>query len=257
MMRRWWRRRRGEVGEPAAEEAAPARGALVSEGDLIELRRHVPANREAFQRWYADPEIAALLRHDQEPLNAVQSKGYFDTFILPLSARGWCYAIHERGAGRLLGTTALTDVSRRAAGRSALFRIVIGEKDAWGRGFGTEATRLVVEEAFATHDLDEVRLEVFSHNPRAIAAYARVGFVRTGEHVEWISRRRQELRVVEMALTRDAYGEALAAADDEPFDDEDAADRGERRAIDGAARYGGPNSAVAEPAVDGDREPAP
>ena len=245
------------MGEPAVEEAAPTRGELVSEGGLVELRRHVPANREAFQRWYADPEIAALLRHDQEPLNAIQSKGYFDTFILPLSARGWCYAIHEREAGRLLGTTALTDIAKRAAGRSALFRIVIGEKDAWGRGYGTEATRLVVDEAFDTHDLDEVRLEVFSHNPRAIAAYARVGFVRTGEHVEWISRRRQELRVVEMALTRDAFDAALNDDDDDLFDDDgDVADGTDDRVIEGAVGYGGPDSAVSKPVVRDGREPA-
>jgi len=199
------------VTDLAGEVVEAAQGRLVRRGDLVELRSHVPANREAFQRWYADPEIAALLRHDQEPLTAFQSKGYFDTFILPLSARGWCYAIHERAEGRLVGTTALTDVTNRDAGRSALFRIVIGEKDAWGRGLGTEATRLAVEEAFETHDLDEVRLEVFSHNPRAIAAYTRVGFVRTGEHVEWVARRRLELRVVEMALARGDDGETPEA----------------------------------------------
>lgn len=198
----------------AAEGHDPDGGQVVSRGEQVELRSHVPANREAFQRWYADPEIAALLRHDQEPLTPIQSKGYFDTFILPLSARGWCWAIHERHSGRLLGTTALTDVLSTAQGRSALFRIVIGEKDTWGRGYGTEATRLVVDEAFESHDLDEVRLEVFSHNPRAIAAYARVGFVQTGEHVEWVTRRRMELRVVEMSLSRDDF-EPFPARDEE------------------------------------------
>lgn len=184
-------------------------------GDLVELRRHVPENREAFQRWYADPEIAELLRHDLEPLNAVQSKGYFDSFILPLSARGMCWAIHERATGRLLGTTAVTDVTtRRGVGRSALFRIVIGEKDAWGRGYGTEATKLVMEESFDELDIDEVRLEVFKHNPRAIAAYRRVGFEPLGEHVEWVGRRRIELQVVEMALSADAFWDL--------HDDEDA-----------------------------------
>ena len=89
-----------------------------------------------------------------------------------------------------------------------LFRIVIGEKDAWGHGYGTEATRLVMDEAFENLGLDEVRLEVFSHNARAIAAYQREGFEVTGEHVEWVSRRQTELRVIEMRLTREAFLEA-------------------------------------------------
>ncbi len=184
-------------------------GALVREGERVRLRTHVPANRPAFQRWYADDEIAKLLRHDQEPLSAIQSRGYFDTLILPLSARGLCYAIHEVDTDRLIGTTALTDLTRDRD--SALFRIVIGEKETWGQGYGTEATRLVVEEAFDRHGLAQVRLEVFRHNARAMAAYRRVGFRVTGEHTEWVGRHRMELHVIEMALDRGAVDDATHA----------------------------------------------
>lgn len=203
MLDRLRRRRRKVQSAPAEASVEASEAPLVRDGDLVRLRRHVPANRAAFQRWYADPEIAYLLRHDLEPLSAAQSASYFDSLILPLSQRGFCYAIHESSTDRLIGTTALTDVWRRTTGRrSALFRIVIGEKDVWDRGFGTEATRLVMAEAFETHDLTEVRLEVFRHNPRAIRAYQRVGFVIVGEHVEWVGRSRRELNVIEMRLRR-------------------------------------------------------
>lgn len=241
MLRRWWRRPAREPEPEPASRSASGRGsspdpggaesgaALVNQGELIELRRHVPANREAFQRWYADPEIAGLLRHDQEPLNAAQSRSYFESFILPLSARGLCWAIHERGSRRLLGTTAITDVTtRRGGGRSALFRIVIGEKDVWGRGLGTEATKLVMEEAFDELDLDEVRLEVFKHNPRAIAAYRRVGFEPVGEHVEWVGRRKTELQVLEMAISAQGFwhlhDDDVDETDDSEDDDDEADD---------------------------------
>lgn len=193
--------------------AAPAVGALVRDGERVRLRAHVPANRAAFQRWYADEEIAGLLRHDQEPLSPIQSRGYFDSFILPLSARGFCYAIHEAATDRLIGTTALTDVTARAgAPRYAMFRILIGEKDVWGHGYGTEATELVMDEAFGRHGLEQVRLEVFRHNPRALAAYRRVGFRVTGEHTEWVARRKLELHVVEMALDRNILAGSGGAA---------------------------------------------
>jgi len=190
---------------PAAEDDPAPVGTLVRSGRLVRLRQHVPANRSAFQRWYADDEIARLLRHDQEPLNDIQSRGYFDTIILPMSARGFAYAIHETATDRLIGTTALTDImARQPETRSALFRIVIGEKDTWGHGYGTEATRLVVAEAFGTHGLAQIRLEVFRHNPRALAAYRRVGFRVTGEHVERVPFSGFELNVIEMALDRDS-----------------------------------------------------
>jgi RimJ/RimL family protein N-acetyltransferase len=208
MIKNWLRRRLGGDDtdlDDDLDEEEPERGLLVRKGQVVALRTHVSANREAFQRWYGDEEIAGLLRHDLEPLNDVQSRGYFDTFILPSSARGDCFAIHERRSKRLIGTTALTDRVATRNGTSALFRIVIGEKDAWGRGFGTEATRLVIEEAFEGLGLHEVRLEVFGHNERAIATYKRVGFEVSGEHVEWVPRRKVELRVIEMRLTRDAF----------------------------------------------------
>jgi RimJ/RimL family protein N-acetyltransferase len=225
---------------PEEEDGATddAVGAPVRAGELVRLRTHVPANQAAFQRWYADEEIAKLLRHDQEPLNAIQSRGYFNAFILPMSARGMCYAIHEVATDRLVGTSALTDVSTMVSGeRSALFRIVIGEKDIWGRGYGTEATRLVLDEAFGTHGLGEVRLEVFRHNPRALATYQRVGFGVTGEHVEWVSRKRLELNVIELALKRDAFrGNGRSAdvaprprAEGGPRSEADKAERQQRR----------------------------
>jgi RimJ/RimL family protein N-acetyltransferase len=213
MIKRWLRRRldiHTTSPETSLEDVDREIGALVRKGRLVTLRTHVPANREAFHRWYADREIAELLRHDLEPLTATQSRGYFETFILPSSARRTCFAIHERKSKRLVGTTALTDRVNGRNGVSALFRIVIGEKDVWGRGYGTEATRLMAKEAFDTMGLSEIRLEVFNHNLRAIAAYSRVGFEVTGEHVEWVPRHKTELRVIEMRLSRDAF---MASAD--------------------------------------------
>jgi RimJ/RimL family protein N-acetyltransferase len=212
MIKRWLRDRlehRIPKSDTDQEDDERKQGSLVRKGRLVALRTHVPGNRAAFQRWYADPEIAGLLRHDLEPLSMSQSRAYFDTFIIPSSARGLCFAIHERETSRLVGTTALTDREKGKNGESALFRIVIGEKDCWNKGYGTEATRLVMEEAFDTLGLSEVRLEVFHHNDRAIAAYGKVGFRTTGEHVEWVSRRKTELRVIEMRLTADALRESV------------------------------------------------
>lgn len=192
------RRGSGE-SDSQADVAPPSAGAIVREGERVRLRRHVPANRAAFQRWYADPEIAYLLRHDLTPLSERQSRGYFDTIILPMSLQGYCYAIHIAETDELIGTTALTDAGPDAP-NAALFRIVIGEKWAWEHGYGTDATRLVVEEAFETHGLEEVQLEVFRHNPRAIAAYKKVGFQRTGAHTEFIPPEGTPLHVVEMAI---------------------------------------------------------
>lgn len=181
-------------------ETTPAPPKEVRRGRLVTLKRHTAENREAFIRWYRDPDIAYTLRHDLQPLTRIQAAGYFDTIILPMSARGVCWAIYTVDGNRLIGSTALTEIDERRG--TCLFRIVIGEKEDWGKGYGTEATRLVVDEAFEHLGLGQVRLEVFSHNERAQRAYARVGFHVTGEHTEWIPGKQFQLHVIEMAIDR-------------------------------------------------------
>ncbi len=207
--RKWWdrlRRRQVPVVSPPPNGATA--GELIRQGTQVELRRHVPANRTAFQRWYADHDIARLLRHDLKPLSFVQSLVYFDTVILPSSARGLSLAIHDRASGELIGTTGLTDLTSGPR-PSCYFRIVIGESRYWNRGYGTEATRLILHEAFERHGLDVVNLEVFDYNERAIRAYERVGFRRTGEHVEWPELGETELHVLEMQIDRERFLAAL------------------------------------------------
>jgi RimJ/RimL family protein N-acetyltransferase len=189
--------------QPGCLTTGEHHGDLVRAGQRVALHRHVPSNLPAFQRWYADPDIAWNLRHDLSPLNERQAKSYFETLILPLSARGFCWALVERATGGLIGTSALTEVDARRG--SALFRIVIGERDRWGAGLGTEATRLVVEEGFGAHRLRRIDLEVFAHNDRARATYARVGFRQTGDHTEHVRQRDVDLHVLEMSLARADY----------------------------------------------------
>jgi len=123
---------------------------------------------------------------------------------MPATARDLAFAIHERATGRLIGATALTDFGGQVI-RSAFFRIVIGEKDCWGKGYGTEATRLVMQEGFERHRLDVIKLEVFKQNTRARSTYARIGFRTMGEHVEYVGRDRYQLNVIEMELDRPSF----------------------------------------------------
>lgn len=95
-------------------------------------------------------------------------------------------AIHERAGNRLIGTCALSQLD--GDNGSALYHITIGEKDAWGRGYGTEATQLMVDHAFGVLGLHRVALFVFEFNERAIRAYRRCGFVVEGRSRESIFR---------------------------------------------------------------------
>jgi RimJ/RimL family protein N-acetyltransferase len=95
-------------------------------------------------------------------------------------------AIHERSANRLIGSCAFSQVDGENG--SAMFHITIGEKDAWGHGYGTEATQLMLDHAFGTLGLHRIALTVFEFNERALRAYRRCGFLVEGRARESIWR---------------------------------------------------------------------
>ncbi|MEO7664255.1 MAG: GNAT family protein [Candidatus Limnocylindrales bacterium] len=154
------------------------------EGETIVLRRHVPGNLEAFRRWYRDPEVARLARYQDGAMSIEEIDRFFHGRAL--STDSLTMAIHVRGSDRLIGTCAFSQLD--GDNGSVLYHITIGERDAWGHGFGTEATRLMVDHAFGALALHRVSLSVFEFNERAIRSYASVGFVVEGRAREAIWR---------------------------------------------------------------------
>jgi RimJ/RimL family protein N-acetyltransferase len=153
-------------------------------GEDVVLRRHVPSNLRAFQRWYTDPEVVRLTRYQDSPMRPEEIERFFAARAL--GSDSLAMAIHRRDDDRLIGTCALSQLD--ADNGSALFHITIGEKDTWGHGYGTAATRLMIDHAFGGLGLHRVGLTVFSFNERAIRSYRSVGFVVEGRAREAIWR---------------------------------------------------------------------
>src|SRR5260221_2599677 len=126
-------------------------------GDLVVLRRHVPENVAAFRRWYADPEIARLARYQPSPMRPEEIDRFFEARVVGPDALAM--AVHERATDRLIGTCAFSQLDGENG--SALYHITIGEADAWGHGYGTEATRLMPNHAVGTLSLPRIRQLVF------------------------------------------------------------------------------------------------
>ncbi len=156
----------------------------VIEGRRVRLRRHQPENLARVVRWYRDPELARLTRYQLRPMTREEVERFFQSRLLgPDSV---AYAIHEAPSDRLIGLTTLSALD--AENGSALFHITIGERDAWGRGFGTEATELMLEHAFERLGLHRIGLAVFAFNDRAMRSYEKAGFTIEGRSRDAILR---------------------------------------------------------------------
>jgi RimJ/RimL family protein N-acetyltransferase len=153
-------------------------------GSSVVLRRHVPENLEAFRRWYADREIARLARYQESPMRTEEIERFFTARVVGPEALAM--AVHLRATDRLIGTCAFSQLD--ADNGSALYHITIGESDVWGKGYGTEATQLMLDHAFGAMGLHRIALFVFEFNERAVRAYKRCGFVIEGRARESIWR---------------------------------------------------------------------
>lgn len=81
-------------------------------------------------------------------------------------------------AGRCIGNARLDSFDQ--ASRSARYAAGLFEPAVWGRGYGTELTRLILRHAFEDMHLHRVDLVVLEYNQRAIACYRKCGFVQEG-----------------------------------------------------------------------------
>jgi RimJ/RimL family protein N-acetyltransferase len=75
---------------------------------------------------------------------------------------------------RPIGITGLNDIMPPHG--TAEFWITIGEQDCWGKGYGTETTRLVLAYGFAALGLRNIMLKVHAFNDRGLRVYERAGF---------------------------------------------------------------------------------
>jgi RimJ/RimL family protein N-acetyltransferase len=154
------------------------------EGSGVVLRRHKLSDLPDVRRWYRDPELARLTRYSLRPMNDDEIDRFFHGRLM--SSESVAYAIEIRESRRLIGLTTFSNLDPDNG--SVMFHITVGEADAWGLGYGTEAARLMLWLAFDRIGLHRVALSVFDFNERAIRSYEKVGFRIEGRDREAIVR---------------------------------------------------------------------
>lgn len=148
----------------------------VLHGETIFLRPIVADDAEAIFAQFGHPEVDRLT-------------GTTETFTLPQVRAFYArvgadpdrvdYAIVPKASpDQIVGEAVLNEIDWR--NRSANFRIVIFDPAHFGKGYGSQATRLLVRHGFEALKLHRIELEVYDFNPRAQRVYEKVGFKTEG-----------------------------------------------------------------------------
>ncbi len=152
------------------------------QGKRVSLRPWRRDDLAALRRWHDDGEVKRFWG-ERQPLvledafdRALQPGGRFTEFngsghfcVCDERERPIGYLHYEGGGSR---------------DRRAQIGILIGERDALDKGYGTEAVVLLLNWLFNHRNMHRVWLTVQANNPRAIHVYEKIGFVHEGTYRE-------------------------------------------------------------------------
>jgi diamine N-acetyltransferase len=144
-------------------------------GQRVYLR---PLEREdlpLLRRWANDPEIRRLTG-EVTPMSQAGADEFFERVKTDRDRVWFVVALEEND--RVIGEAGLLRMFH--PWRTTDLSLIIGEKDAWGRGYGREAILLLLDYAFGYLSFHRVAVGVVGFNQRAIRFYEKVGFQREG-----------------------------------------------------------------------------
>jgi RimJ/RimL family protein N-acetyltransferase len=139
-----------------------------------------------------DPPIPQSLERLQAEFDQDAAKGGRD---------GARFAIEADGV--MIGQCGLSAFNE--TDRTTELGIAIGDKDYWGRGYGRDTVRVLVEYAFRYRNMRKVWLRVWGNNERGIRAYRAAGFVEEGRLRQHVWSAGEYVDLVYMGILRDDW----------------------------------------------------
>jgi RimJ/RimL family protein N-acetyltransferase len=182
------------------------------EGKLVNLRALALADAERIARWRDDREVGqyGARRYVVSPATEEAALREYTTQPMRFDAGPW-FAIDTKD-GRHIG---FCELVASPEDRKATLGVMIGERDCWDQGYGTDAVSTLVRFGFDEMNLHRIALTVFAAHGRAVAVYKRCGFVEEGRLREAVYRDGAYHDVVHMALLRDEFESRMEAAREE------------------------------------------
>lgn len=142
-----------------------------SELNSIYLRPMQAADTENIVAWRNNPRV----RHNFIYQGLFTPEGHLEWIRTKVeTGQVVQFIICEKASGRSVGSVYLRDIDREK--KWAEYGIFIGEDDAVGKGYGTQAAKDMISYAFGEMGLQFVYLRVFADNTGARKSYEKAGF---------------------------------------------------------------------------------
>lgn len=162
--------------------------------DLKELSKKI-------SKWINDGVVTYYMFTGQKPRNSEQISNDFKKLLE--TDHNVIFLIADKKTGESIGYAGLYEIN--PSSRKAEFRILIGEKNFWGKGLGTEITELITYYGFDRLNLHRIYLGFTADNQAAKRAYEKAGYKHEGTLKDDIYRNSRFYDSARMAILRDDY----------------------------------------------------
>lgn len=147
-------------------------------GDKLYLRGlERPDLEGGYFDWLNDREVTKFLDSGVFPNNVDKMEEYYRN--IALSPNNIMLAIIDKESDKHIGNIKVGPINWVT--RVASLGIMIGDKEFWGKGCGTEAIRLVVDYAFTRLNLHKVTAGIAAIHQASIKAFQKAGFEIEGQ----------------------------------------------------------------------------
>ncbi|NLC64901.1 MAG: GNAT family N-acetyltransferase [Erysipelothrix sp.] len=164
---------------------------------MIQYEKFVEKHIPTYYKWRNDETVAVF---DQSEFLRPRSFEEIEEWSQIL-VNGHTYIASVDGV--YIGTIALMKVDER--NRHAELAIVIGEKDYWSKGYGSQMMHTLLEYGFEGLNLERLYLHVFSFNERAIKFYEKFNFKHEGTLRNMLYRNGKYHDLLAYGLMRDEW----------------------------------------------------
>ena len=144
-------------------------------GRRVFLRPFGKDDAKYLQKWSNDAELRKLIG-EVEPMSEAETERFYEE-LRKDKDRIWFVVVLKEN-GRVIGETGLLRMFR--PWRTTDMTIIIGEREEWGKGYGTEAGHLLLDYAINRLGFHRVSIGVVGFNKRALNFWKRLGFKKEG-----------------------------------------------------------------------------
>lgn len=145
------------------------------EGERVRLRRIERADLPILHRWMNDADLMAWARFSPDHMiSEAQLEKELEKDLTGEGSDRIHYMIEEQASGRAMGWCTVRTWDQKHV--SANVGIALGERENWGKGYGTEAMRLLLAIVFDHQGWHRAELWTLADNERAIRSFEKCGF---------------------------------------------------------------------------------